>query len=292
MTDELAAITPPTTDMKGEEELPPLDTATTVATPPGIVLGVLDGGDWSAAFGSSIIDMILHDAVGPQSIAREGCGMFRLRAESGTIGDSRSRIARNFLRSGADYLLFVDSDMGFPPDMADRLVATAIAQNASIVTGLCFGLKRVIYKTALNGERNSIKPTVYRWVDLQVDGQDPEIGFAPMYDYPKDAPFEVDGCGAAALLISREVVSTLLMTGAAKGVFDRVTHPVDYPDGSPRRFSEDLSFCIRAKAAGFRIVCDPSVKLTHDKGGLWCDETMYEAYRAIGVGADGTTQVV
>jgi len=54
-----------------------------------------------------------------------------------------------------------------------------------------------------------------------------------------------------------------------------ITDPTGGGNGTPRMFSEDLSFCIRASAVGLPIGVDTSIKTTHYKGGIYLDETTF-----------------
>lgn len=69
---------------------------------------------------------------------------------------------------------------------------------------------------------------------------------------PEDDMFEVDACGAGFLGIS----SRVLLDQPFKRVYNK--------DSGMMR-GEDMSFCQVAKEAGFKIYCDPSIKLGHIK---------------------------
>ena len=170
-----------------------------------------------------------------------------------------------------NHLLFIDADMGFDPDTVDRLVASADPTDRPIVGGLAFAQKSD-GAGPMFARRYRCTPTLY-----QMRETDTEVGFIPMFDYPREALTEVDATGAACVLIHRSVLEKIR---ADYG--DRWFHPIEVPKGPDGRteFGEDMSFCLRAKACGFPIYVDTSVKTTHDKGGVFLDEEFYDRQQA------------
>lgn len=136
-----------------------------------------------------------------------------------------------------DWLLFIDSDMTFPKDALERL----LAHNLDIVGGLCF--RKV----------PPYNPTIYR----KLPGQ---LKWDWVQNYPRDSLFEVDATGCAFLLIKKKV-------------FDKMPKPwFEYN----KNIGEDLFFCHKAKELGFKIHIDSSVKIghvtTHSVGEEFYDE--------------------
>lgn len=238
-----------------------------------VVVGYLDAGQWSACFGLSYRDMLLRDALGGNRIIREGGRELRSVTGSGGIPQSRNKVAREFLdQTDGEYLLFIDTDMGFASDLADRLIEAADPVERPVVGALCFaGLrKRQDPPSETHAERFVIQPTVYQWVELE-----DEMGFRPITDYPRDSVIEVGATGAAALLIHWEALAAL-RAQYGDAWFDPITHPTALK-GGPRTFSEDMSFCIRLAALGVPIHVDTAVKTTHEKGMVYLDEATFEA---------------
>ncbi len=238
-----------------------------------VVVGYLDPGEWSACFGLSYRDMLLADSVYSQRIIRPNGRELRAVTGSGGIPASRNKVARQFLdTTDGEWLLFIDSDMGFPPDLADRLVASACPEERPIMGALCFaGMRRKPEGENLtHAERFLIQPTVYQWVELE-----DEQGFRPIVDYPRDSIVEVGATGAAALLIHGTVLERL-RARHGNSWFDPITHPTALR-GGPRTFSEDMSFCIRAAAMEIPVHVDTSIKTTHHKGFMYLDEPAFDA---------------
>jgi len=238
---------------------------------PGTVIpGFVDGGQWSACFGLSWMDLLLYDvARGDSRILREG-GQY-LRKVAGTMGvaGGRNEITAAFLESDAEWLWFVDTDMGFAADTVDRLIASAETNGSGVTGALCFAQQRDphLSQPDFYAARYRIIPTLYEFTEIEETG---EKGWQHIARYKRDAWQQVAGTGAACLLIHRD---------AAKAVGPDPFQPITLPDaggkGTPRTFSEDLSFCIRAAAADVMVAVDTSVKTTHHKGGIYLDEVSY-----------------
>lgn len=234
-----------------------------------VVAGLLDGGRWSACFGMSYRDLYLHDIVSRRYIVGRDGHEMRSVVGAGGIARGRNQIAAAFLDAvDAEWLWFVDTDMGFDPDTVDRLVDAADPAERPIVGALCFQLKRQ-QSGRFYAERFRIAPTTLEYVE--VDG---ETGFRPIVPYQRDAVMRVAGTGAACLLIHRDVLGKLRADQGDQW-FSPVTHPTA-DHGKSVTFSEDLSFCVRCADADIPIHVDTSIKTTHEKGGVFLDEDTYD----------------
>lgn len=233
------------------------------------IVGLLDGGKWSACFGLSYRDFCLYDLAGPQRVVRPGGGELRKIAGTMGVAGGRNEIARAFLDDhDADWLWFIDTDMGFAPDTLDRLIDAADPAERPVMGALCFAMKREA-PGPYYAERTRAQPTLYEYVELK-----DEVGFRAILDYPRDRVMQVAGTGAACLLIHRDALAKLR---AQYGDiwFEPITHPTG-AKGRPRTFSEDLSFCIRLAAAGIPVHVHTGVKTTHEKGGVFLDEETFD----------------
>jgi hypothetical protein len=227
----------------------------------------LHPGDVSAAFSMSLLKLMLHETgrtgMPPLVIAN--------RCSSGALVKGRNEIVANFLdRTTAQWLLFVDSDMGFAPDALEQLLAAAHKTERPIVGGLCFGLRREGSDPDTHAERFRCFPTVYQWAE-----RDDAVGFRIIADYPRGELVTVGATGAAFVLIHRGALEKIR---AAHGDewYSQITHPT-----GPTTFSEDMSFCIRAQACDLPIHVDTAVKTCHDKGGIFLDETTFDRQQAL-----------
>jgi hypothetical protein len=65
------------------------------------------------------------------------------QAGSGAVAAARNEVVKGFLRSGDDWLFWLDADMGFAPDTLHRLLEAADPVDRPIVGGLCFSASAV-----------------------------------------------------------------------------------------------------------------------------------------------------
>ena len=159
-------------------------------------------------------------------------------AQSSLIYDARNQLAGVAIAGGFDRVLWIDSDMLLPPDLFRRL-SEHLDQGREFVTGLYFTRKP------------PIRPVIYKDLLLQQDDPRWPTPVAVAYeDYPRDSLFRAKACGFGAVMTSTDLLKRLV---------DAYGTPFS-PIGG---WGEDLSFCIRAEAAGAELWCDSSIKLGH-----------------------------
>ena len=257
------------------EPLPPMDEtaygedSVPLFVPGSVIPAVVDGGEWSASFGLSWTDMMLYDQAMSNRIIRPGGQFLRKQAGAMGVAGGRNEILAAFLASDAEWLFMVDSDMGFERDTVDRLVASAEANQAGVVGGLCFAQKidPDVAQGPAYAVRYRIIPTLYEFAEVAATG---EMGFRHISRYRRDSFQEVAGTGAACLLIHRSAAEL-----AGPQPFEPITIPNAGGHGQARTYSEDLSFCIRVRAAEVTLGVDTSIKTSHYKGGIYLDEVQY-----------------
>ena len=177
------------------------------------------------------------------------------------VASARNDVMSAWLdRTPARWLLFIDTDMGFPPDALSRLLEHA--DTHPVVGGLCFTHKRSSV-TPEGAQRFTVFPTIYRYVETG-----DEAGFQCALSYPDDELIEVAGTGAAFLLIDREFAEKMRAEHGPVW-FDHAYHPT-----LGTRYSEDLSFCIRVAALGEQVMVHTGVKTSHRKS-IWLDEDVF-----------------
>lgn len=250
-----------------------------------VVLGLIDGGTWSSAFGLSLLDLQLFDACGPRRIVQPGCGYLRVRASTMGVASARNDVARRFLDdTKGDWLIFIDTDMGFEPSLVEQLLDAACPDERPIVGALTFSQRfDQALEAPLHAQRYLIQPVIYQWLELEDNpetGQRAEKGFLRIMEYPREQVIQVSGTGAACILIHRSALETVRKKNGDRW-FSLLTHPTAEIGGGPRGFSEDLSFCVRAQAVGIPIHVDTRVKATHDKGGIFLDEATFRAQECL-----------
>lgn len=174
------------------------------------------------------------------------------------LAKARNRLVEEFLTNhqACDWLLFMDADMVFDHDAVHRLVARAIQHDVKILGGLC------LIVTA-----DGPLPTLF------IDDEDTVTRV--LLDWPEDTVQQVAATGTGCLLVHRSVFEK--MQADASGSrncwfnFDVVTSQT----GKEWSLGEDVSFCLRARRAGFDIYVDTTNHIGHHKGTKtwWPSET-------------------
>ena len=149
---------------------------------------------------------------------------------------ARNTIAQNAVKMGFDRVMWFDSDVTFPADTIERLIRDMDGRD--YVSGL------YVMRNGTN------KPVIYSDIQYKVDGETVTTGGIMMTDYPKDSLFEVAGSGFGCVMTSGRLL---------KEMVDRYGAPFTPLIG----LGEDLSFCIRAKQAGYKMYCDSRIRCGH-----------------------------
>ena len=160
--------------------------------------------------------------------------------------DARNQIAAVAINDKFDRVLWLDSDMVFTADLLRRMEAQMdAAPEIEMLCGIFFT------------RRYPIRPCIYSFLG-EKEGKP---AFDYYMDYPRNALFEVQGCGFGAVMTSTELI---------RRVVDKYGHPF-----SPiRGYGEDFSFCLRARDVGARIWCDSRLKVGHVGASIF-DETAF-----------------
>jgi glycosyltransferase involved in cell wall biosynthesis len=216
----------------------------------------------AASFHHCMIEMIGWDLAHEARIIRGGYKAWTCGTDG--LVDSRNKLVAAFLAEDtADWLFWIDTDMGFAPDTVDRLMAAADPAERPVVGGLCF-TQREETSDGMGGWRCRATPTVFDWTVLEDTGQ---MGFSVRWNYPPDQLTRVAGTGSACILIHRSVFEKVQ---AKYGTwYDRVPNTT-----MGQVISEDLSLCLRACALDIPIHVHTGVKTTHQKT-LWLAEDDY-----------------
>jgi hypothetical protein len=136
------------------------------------------------------------------------------------IADQRQKLAQMALRHGADYALFLDSDMRFPRDLAQRLIA-----HGKDVVACNYSTRRLPAKSVA-------------WSDFSMQKF--------IYSHDRSGVEPVDAIGMGAMLIKTDV-------------FRRLPQPwfqVVYSKAAQAFIGEDIYFCQLAKSHGVTVHVD------------------------------------
>lgn len=144
--------------------------------------------------------------------------------------------ARNMIVKGmrGDWLLMLDTDHAFEPDLLARMLCRMYKHDLDVVTGM------YQYKYAPHS------PVVYIWQD-----EEKQL-YAPLGDWDKNVDlFPVASSGAGCLLVRRRVFDEIWKQ-LKEQPFD-IIHP----------YSEDHSFFKRLHKIGVTPYCCPSIESNH-----------------------------
>lgn len=231
-----------------------------------VEIAYLHPGEVSECFHASLVETITHDALGRCRLQHpDRAGLSATISGAGRLATGRNQAVRRFLDgSAAEWLCFIDADMGWEADAIDRLLDTADPDDAPVVGALCFGLRKAGTGPS-NAMRSAPFPTLYSWHE----------GFDCVYEWDRGQVVTVDGTGAAFLLTHRSVLEDI-RTEDGDVWFDNLPQP----GGEPGDWmGEDLSFCYRLHQRHISVKVDTSVVASHHKGGFWIDEAFYDQQR-------------
>jgi 2-polyprenyl-3-methyl-5-hydroxy-6-metoxy-1,4-benzoquinol methylase len=163
---------------------------------------------------------------------------------------------------GAEWMFLMDVDQTFHPDTIPRLLETAERHQARIVSALAH-LGKAPFSPLAGWAKTNDKGD---WSFTNSKGLDWKKNYAPL----GKGVVEVDWASGGGLLVHREVVEALQWPP-----FQDV-----WEEGTGRRvMGHDVSFCLRAKDKGFKIVVDTDVKSDHGKF-IHVNQEFAEAFNA------------
>ncbi len=239
-----------------------------------VVLAYVHGAQVCASFHETIVQLLIHDMAHDGRIV--GGGGKVSQYSSANVSNARNNVVRRFLReSTAEWLFFIDTDMSFPADTLDLMLAEAYRHEAPIVGGLCFG--------QADGQ---LFPTMYR---LGGDGDVPKMFRMNVWPRTPDENsmhplVEVSATGAAVLLVHRTVFEEIAQRWPEPYPWFAETILGEPPwgggaPGTGSAMGEDITFCLRALQAGFRVFVHVGVEVGHEKSWILTRE-QYDDQRA------------
>lgn len=183
-----------------------------------------------ANFVESLTNMMCYNA-------RQGIDATPVLLKSSLVYDARNQAAAKAVAEGYEFVLWIDSDMTFEPDLLEKMLKEMDGKQC--LSGLCFG------------RRPPFRPCLYKEITVEREANGGQMPHAEnFYDYPRDSVVEVEGCGWACVLQRVEMLDVML---SVYGV------PF-FPIGG---LGEDLSFCYRAKQLDYKFYADTRLKIGH-----------------------------
>lgn len=144
---------------------------------PTVVVGYCHGLQVDALFHDSLVKLLMAEGRRIKDVFSAESGPFLVPA--------RNAVAQAFMASGADWLLQLDADMVFEPDLLSRLLA--VGTPGRLVSGLYFAHDRT----------GSTWPLLW------------DADLRPIRQYPPNALVPVGGVGGGCLLIHRNHLTRL-----------------------------------------------------------------------------------
>lgn len=230
-----------------------------------VTVAYVHGQDVAYSWHHSMVELIGYDMTRDARIVRGG--YIAMKYGGTGLVEARNRAVTEFLNGkDADWLLWLDTDMGFPADLCELLIQAADPQDRPVVGALCF-IQRETEPDGMGGWRCRAVPTVFDWAHLET-GE----GFLVRWDYPRNTVVRCAGTGSAAILIHRSVF-TKIADRYGPCWYNTAPNP-----STGQLIGEDLSFCARAGALGIPVHVHTGVMTSHAKR-VWLSENDYDAER-------------
>ena len=214
-----------------------------------VVIGLVTAGSPQLGYVTSLAQTIQYDAVkGGKHLVGDVCTI--VVSSGPSLAGKRNNVVKAFLdETAGDWLLFIDDDQTFTPDLVDRLVESADPVERPIVSALIM---------ADRGKGNiPIGPacTIYL--------PDEDKFVVPSF-IPEDRHWQVSTIGTGCVLIHRSVLEDL-RDRHKDDAFPWFKHGQRTIDGFPSEMSEDYVFSIRCAAAGYPVIVDTTIECGHIK---------------------------
>lgn len=209
-----------------------------------VVFGYPCGGSVTLPFHASCLRLVEYEKSKPEGERN----LTRMLHASGLyVGDNRMVLAEAMLeKPEANWLLQVDTDIEFPQDLIEKMLAIAGTDKKIVAASVPLG---EAYPTC--GFKWTGTPGIYESVPIGTD------------------PVEVDAIATACVLIHRDVFDAIA-DKHGRSWFHAIHLAKSPPGTAPRDFvytvnGEDIAFSMRAKAEGFSIWCVHVPGLGHYK---------------------------
>jgi GT2 family glycosyltransferase len=209
--------------------------------PDHAVIGYCHPGSVRAEFCASLLGTVMEGKTPVDAVLTYASGP--------NISTARNLICDDFLTRPTPWLLMCDTDMVFAADALDRLVATADPLERPLVGALCY---------SQNDGASDPYPTMYELTRKETG----ELAFTRPPAWPDGDMVQVSATGAAFLLIHRTALERIKDTSldpAAPWFRESAV-------GAPLALmGEDMTFCLRAGAAGIPVHVHTGVQVGHMK---------------------------
>lgn len=233
-----------------------------------VTIGYPHQDSFGANFVESVLRMIARDKVRGNHLMHDS-GLQRTGAIASVWGrgveleHARNVAVAAFLSSDSEWLLWIDTDMGFEPDALEKLMAVADPETAPVVGGLCFILTDYGHDWR-GGLTYAVQPTLYDWAWLEGNGGPPAYKLLARTEWPRNEAVRVGATGCGFLLTHRSVYERISAWCRQQRIPDNIWFQrIPGPDGE--LCGEDVSFCLRVHQMDIPIMVHTGVITNHQK---------------------------
>jgi hypothetical protein len=199
--------------------------------------------------------------------------------KSGTMGlpEARNKACEQLLSTDKQWLFFLDSDMGFEPNVLELLLAVAETHHLPVVAGLAFAYREAV-SDGRGGYRCFPTPVIMDWMNHTGIGtlDDGVSRMTGRKHYPTNSLVQCHATGGACIIIHRSVLEQM-KEAYGETWFNRVadggedlTAPVA-THAIRSQMGEDVSFSYRLMTLGIPLYVHTGIRTTHQKT-LWVAE--------------------
>lgn len=234
-----------------------------------VAIAWVHGLEVSYSWHASLMALVAYDVAHSGRVLE--AGWYATKYGTGGIVQARNDTVGRFVADGsADWLMWVDTDMGFAPDSVDRLFAAADPVERPVVGGLCF-MSREVGPDGAGGHLVQPLPTIFDWVTTDEGA----TGFQARHEYPRGELVRCAATGSAFVLVHRSAFERVA------DEFGPAWYSPVFNESMQATISEDLSFCTRLGALDIPVHVDTGVKTTHLKH-VWLDERLFDRTEMLG----------
>lgn len=169
-----------------------------------------------------------------------------------SLAGKRNKVCKTFLeRTDSEWLLFIDDDQQFMPDLAQKMVDSADPVERPILSALIMAER--------SSSRFPIGPACTVW------HEEMQSFVIPPY-IPQERWWQVATIGTGCVLIHRTVLEKMREAHKDDAFpwFKHAQHP-NQDTGEPDEMSEDYVFSLRASALDYPLYVDTTIEVGHVK---------------------------
>ena len=215
-------------------------------TDKSVMIGYVHGTTVHADFVHCLLRTIVYDASRERLL--QSPGGWANNFSGPNVSMPRNQLVGQFLMSKAEWLLMLDTDISFPPQLPSLMLARAMQLDATVLSGLYWGVR-----PNQNGSGLAAFPVVYGFPAHPDDDLEP-LAFLP------NRPVKVAAAGAGCMLVHR----TAFLDVLAKNYSEHLPWFAETERGG-HLTSEDIEFCQRLTECGHDVWFDPSIEVAHLK---------------------------